>query len=842
MSLNCSSSSDSNEKNVHKYRKKDLFPFLGMALKNNNKNSRQKNLDNNQNIFNSRNKISELNESNSSVTSHDLYNIEKQLESVNEKFEISYKQKLYENILKDIEGKEELLNIKSVESFNFYVMKIRCMIKRLKGRFEYILRSKLEPKNFFDIDSLIFSVKNEFQNLSLLFMRDNKYEYEKSTQIYCKFLLVLSTIGYHRDEYFQSMSYIILGIKMMKLFFIRQQIATDIKTYDVCIQLFIILINRLLEDNNFNEAIYYNTILFKILDISFKFMYKNKIDAKYQMKFSKYAGYNYTFTGYYYEQINDDYLAFECYKEACYFLNKSQKKNIFGFQNYKMCVDDECENVVNIVKDKLKAKIIFEEKERQRKYEQMEKRKKELQEEALRREKTYNLKLVASGFSAKSVDRFNNIKKMLYSEVLTPYNQRLIERYDTELISFVYNDKNKNKNKNKSINNKKSFKKNKTDNDFPSFDTKNNLCHYKIYSKLMTKEYKEFLLKNKVLEFYNPTNEKDILDKLQGYLNRKMEIDVNSSTTKKNTSKNNNILRKNNTTNSIQYTKTESNFSHKSKSFAFNNFKMMATENNSFDPTDDNEDNFKTKLNLRFSDRNNVKQQTNSQIILSKDLKNNNEKSTILPKIQSNKNSTKLRLRQGNLKENEYDKHKIDKYILSHNYLGKISYLDNLASKELDFQKTLLNIKNTNCKLYFNGYKKELRGGGRISKDDVYKAFIRIEDKATDVEHNYELEVQRDKEIRNQPKVIGQIFKTVGNMTGQGKEAKSFTNKVINRYIQESKKKKLKMSLDNKSMENDYVKKSNEDALMKLNNSIKELNFLLKVKKDESNNKNSKKY
>ena len=50
------------------------------------------------------------------------------------------------------------------------------------------------------------------------------------------------------------------------------------------------------------------------------------------------------------------------------------------------------------------------------------------------------------------------------------------------------------------------------------------------------------------------------------------------------------------------------------------------------------------------------------------------------------------------------------------------------------------------------------------------------------------------------------------------------------------------MSLDNKSMENDYVKKSNEDALMKLNNSIKELNFLLKVKKDESNNKNSKKY
>ena len=825
-----SKSKSSEKKQIHKYSKHALFPFLNSASKNNNKNNIEKNVDNNPSIFKRRVKFKDLNESNDSITSQDLCNIEKQLGSTNEKFEISFKEKLYENILKDIEGKEDLLNIKSVESFNLYAMKIRCMIKRLKGKFESVLKSKIEPKSFFEVDSLIFLIKNEFQNLSLLFMRDNKYEYEKATQIYCKFLLVISTIYYHRDEYFQSMTYIILGIKMMKIFFVREQIATDIMTYDTCVKLLIVLINRLLEDNNFNEALFYISYTFKILEISFKFILNNNIDIKYQMKFSKYAGYIYTFTGFCFEQSSNDYLAFESYKEACYFLSKSKKNTIFGFKMCKMCVDDECENITNILKDKLKNKIVFDEMERQRKYEQMEKRKKELQEEALRREKTYNLKLVASGFSAKSVDRFNNIKKMLYSEVLTPYNQRLIERYDTELITFVYNDKNKNKNKNKKKN-KNKFKKNKTEDNIPSFSTMNNLCHYKIYSKLMSKEYKEFLMKNKILEFNYPQNEKDILDKLQGYLNRKMAIDVNSTYTKKNSNKNN-FLKKN-TNNSNKYTNTETNHS-KSKNYISNNYKIIFNENNSHDPTEDDE-NLKQKFNLKSAERS---KHTSSRIIMSKNLKSPNDKTKIFPIIQTNKKHKRLRTYSGNLRETEFDKHKIDKYILSHNYLGKIAYLDNLASKELYFQKTFLNNKNNDAKLYLNGFSNEIKGCGRISKDEVYQSFIRLQDKATYVKHNYELEVQRDKEIKNQPKVIGQIFKSVGNVTDQGKEAKSFTSLVINRYIQEGRMKKINRA--NKELKNDNIQKGNEATLLKLNNNIKEINYLLRIKKEESKNKSIK--
>ena len=40
---------------------------------------------------------------------------------------------------------------------------------------------------------------------------------------------------------------------MMKIFFLRQEIGTDIETYNIYSKLLIIFINRLIEDNNFND-------------------------------------------------------------------------------------------------------------------------------------------------------------------------------------------------------------------------------------------------------------------------------------------------------------------------------------------------------------------------------------------------------------------------------------------------------------------------------------------------------------------------------------------------------------------------------------------------------------
>ena len=56
------------------------------------------------------------------------------------------------------------------------------------------------------------------------------------------------------------------------------------------------------------------------------------------------------------------------------------------------------------------------------------------------REKKYKLKLIASGFIP---DPPNIIKmqRRIYDEILTPSNQKLIDKLDDELISYVYKDK-----------------------------------------------------------------------------------------------------------------------------------------------------------------------------------------------------------------------------------------------------------------------------------------------------------------------------------------------------------------------------------------------------------------
>ena len=53
----------------------------------------------------------------------------------------------------------------------------------------------------------------------------------------------------------------------------------------------------------------------------------------------------------------------------------------------------------------------------------------------------------------------------------------------------------------------------------------------------MTNDFKEFLLNNRKLKFNNPQYQKTSLDKIQKYLNRKMEIDSNAEKEKENENK-----------------------------------------------------------------------------------------------------------------------------------------------------------------------------------------------------------------------------------------------------------------------------------------------------------------
>ncbi len=70
----------------------------------------------------------------------------------------------------------------------------------------------------------------------------------------------------------------------------------------------------------------------------------------------------------------------------------------------------------------------------------LEEIKKQLIEEAKSEEKKYRLKLISSGLSL-DPEKLVKMQNKLYSRILTPMNQKLIEKLDDELISYVYKNK-----------------------------------------------------------------------------------------------------------------------------------------------------------------------------------------------------------------------------------------------------------------------------------------------------------------------------------------------------------------------------------------------------------------
>jgi hypothetical protein len=186
-------------------------------------------------------------------------------------------------------------------------------------------------------------------------------------------------------------------------------------------------------------------------------------------------------------------------------------------------------------------------------------------------------------------------------------------------------------------------------------------------------------------------------------------------------------------------------------------------------------------------------------------------------------------------KKEDYHNRKLDKYVFSRRYFKEVEYFENLTNKELDFQKKFLGIKYNNSKMYFKGYDTELRNNGKISRDEIYKSFLILHNKATYKERNYEKEMQNEIEYKNKPRIVGNVFKSLTNKYKEGKEVKNALRKVLDRYIAEerkgNKKNKNIMSLDE-------IKKKNEYSIMKLNDNIKEINSLLISKINEAKHKN----
>ena len=72
-----------------------------------------------------------------------------------------------------------------------------------------------------------------------------------------------------------------------------------------------------------------------------------------------------------------------------------------------------------------------------------------------------------------------------------------------------------------------------------SHNTMETMCHYKIYNKLLTPNYQEFIMSHKNIKLSNPKDEEEFIHEVNSYLTQNMEI--NSGTNQKNKNKNNKI-------------------------------------------------------------------------------------------------------------------------------------------------------------------------------------------------------------------------------------------------------------------------------------------------------------
>jgi hypothetical protein len=386
------------------------------------------------------------------------------------------------------------------------------------------------------MDNIIQKIQHEFIKISDMAINNNSYEFEILTQIYCKFLYLLSKISLKKEDNIKSLGFISLGLNLLKVFIIRRKIASDIKTYKIYAKLMLLLINTLIGDNNYEQALLYSRAFLKIIEAAQKFIHKNnyenngenKISGLVSKKLIKYTGYAFLYIGCCLEQIGDDLQAFEAYKQAKYFLDKgSLTGNPFKNVNI-VSIANSCNFFALEVFEKLNLKFQKEKIERLQIQEKMERLKREQKYQLLQNEKEYKLKLIATGYIG-DPNKYKGMEERLDKILFSSTIQNDLDKIDDELISFVFTYFKKN---NKNL---KKTSKNKL-----SSDTKKLVSRYELYNILMSKDFRDFVMKTKKLQFNNPKKGSESISTIQRYLNNKMEIksiqrnNARSNTKKKN--------------------------------------------------------------------------------------------------------------------------------------------------------------------------------------------------------------------------------------------------------------------------------------------------------------------
>mgnify|MGYP006873034467 CR=1 FL=1 len=810
--------------------------------------------------------INSDNSKSSSINSLDKkYNEEreKQLELLNIQYSKIYNQRerKFSSIVNEIEAEENLFYKKSIMSFDLIILKIKCFLQILKEKITAFLKTKIELRNFYEIESYIQKIKSEFNKINRIIDKKNKYEYEMITQVYSKFLYILSNIYLIKDDYVKSLSYISLGINMLRVFFIRREIATDVETYKIYAKLLIMFISKLILDKNISESLVYINFLSKVCQVGLNMIEIKKLDSNIEYKFIKYLGYNFLLCGYCFELNNKNKENYKeilaAYKQSFYFLNKYFNRSIIPaiFSKKKTTLDNLCLKLASFLHIKMKEKVINEAREMQKKYERLKEMNYQLIEEEKLSDKKYRLKLISRGLSSQN-ERCKIIENRLYNQILTQKTQNLIDKLDSDLVSYAYKNETNSKNIEKvgnstkfNLKSKSSKKVENTKGKLPSINIMKNMSRFKIYNSLMSRDFKDFVIKNDYLAFNNPENLKLSLEKIQTFFNHKIAMDSKVDKIDKDKTddisqdipniiktendiivgKNYDISSNNKTPQKINATK-KTNYRLKKREYSIDQLSPELSKINDIFSTPQNrplttkidQSNLRLNINQKSTNNKELNKRNYTYSNLDYDSNYNYRSNSNVNSAKKLPNSKSLYTKSksfSSFRPNFINK-KFDKYTFSHNYFKKLQYLENLTNKELDFQKKFLEMKNNNSKLFFKRYYDELNSDGTFSNEEIYKSFLILNNKATEKFHNYEMEMKTKNENKKKPRIIGNVFKSVTKGMKEGRKARNVLKKVFDQYISEGKKINEKKKLIGK----DVIDKRNQDSIMKLNNSIKKIN------------------
>ena len=806
---------------------------------------------------------------------------EQQLLFLYYKYLSSFEKKKYENIIYELENLKISYDYNSPTFFKIQILKLRSLLKMIKQQYFKLIILKDQEINLIEIMKKITKFKNECEILSDHLNPYNINFYEDIIQVYSKFLFYLAFLYKIKEEFIKSMSYITMGVNLMKIFFIRRKVAEDIKTYILYCQLLLMLINNLIGDYNYKTATFYCQVLFKVINVAYKIVIKKKLAKKYYFKLFQYLGFNYLFIGLCLEQNEDsrhnNENCYYAYKQAYYFLSLEDEtiktaKTIFP--SFFMQNNDNIASLLTqFIMEKFKDMFDKEKTIDKTKI----KRYKVIQ---IKNEKTIELEKIENMRN----DRYIPIEENIYNNILTQNTQNHIEKLDNELISVIYKTTEEKKKKQKTLSQK----------------NKNFLYNFDLFKILLSKKFRNYIIKTNKFQFNNPLVEKQSTDSLRRYLNKNIKIKDNSYIKSNINNKRSSIKLNDNSLerkklnikflekinlNNKQKIKLDKNIfkrysfknralsSHnifqvksnekprrkrsqfiernepinlfksldpnynKSKKFIFrrnsssNNLFLLKKFRSEFDALEEFKE--KKKLNKEKCEYYKLIKQNRKESLLNNNFKNYQKVKNINNIISRNqmKYKSSRYTKSYSFLENDFERKYLDKNFLSPRYFKKVSFLDSFFVKELSFQKKILKLKENSSKTFFDAYEKDfylnlsnynniyaINNIKKKIKESAYKTYLRLNDKAIE-----EAKKIRSEDNSNKNRTIN-LLDYPKNM-----------HKIFKKYIQISKDNKAqKSSIYSKYSKN--VKKINESKLLNLDSGLKELNYIISYKNKQLKN------